>query len=153
MPRLALLIALASLTTACETAPPTIHYDFETFEAVNTEVADPIPLDRPATLKCYPSEEDCRIVGYTTEAEIDALERFKIQAEGNTEIAKANADGARFMMAREEAILAASKAQESITRLREEQLAFERSERRKEKWYYRALIGILIGAGAYASGN
>lgn len=153
MRRQVLLIAFAILITACETAPPTIDYTFQEFKPIEAEITypDALPMVRP--LECYPSEEDCRVAGYTDPADIDALELFKIRAIGNTTIAEANANALEIMVEREEAILAASKAQESITRLREEQLAWERQQRTQDKWYYRILLGLVIGAGAYASGN
>ena len=151
--RLTLLVAFAILMAGCESTPPTIDHEFETFEAIDAKVTFPDKLPRIVPLKCYPSEEECRVVGYTDSRSIDELEIYKTYAEGNTLIAEANADTATALIQREAAILAASKAQEGLTRLREEQLAWERSERRKDKWYYRVMIVLIGGAAVYASGN
>jgi hypothetical protein len=150
--RLLLLIALASLTTACSTAPPEITYDFETFKAIEAEATHPSDLPKVAPLECIPSEDNCQGVGYTRTSDVDTLETFKELAIGNTEVAGANAEAVETMLAREDAILAAAKAQEQITRLREEQLAWERAERTREKWYYRVLI-VLVGAAGVAAAN
>ena len=147
-----LLIACAVLMTACETAPPTIEHDFETFEAIDKEVAHPIGLPSIAPLECWPSEDDCQVVGYSRGTDVDALELYKVTSDGNFVAAQYNAEALEFMLDRDKAILAAAKAQESITRLREEQLAWERSERIREKWYYRIML-ILVGAAGVAAAN
>jgi len=150
--RLILLIVCASLITACETTPPEFNYEFATFTAVEAESTHPSPLPKLAPLECYPSVSDCPVVGYTRLADIDALEAHKELAIGNTEVAEANAQALDTMLEREEAILAAAKAQEQITKLREEQLAWERAERVREKWYYRIML-VLVGAAGYAAGR
>jgi len=151
--RLILLIVCASLISACETAPPTITYDFATFKAVEAEPTYPSSLPSIPPLECYPSNEQCDVVGYTRASDIDALEAHKELAIGNTEVAEANAMALEVMLDREEAILAAAKAQEQITKLREEQLAWERSERLREKWYYRVLLVAIGAAGVYAASD
>lgn len=151
--RLLLLSVFAILTAACETTPPTIDYTFEEFEPIESEIVDPTPLPSLPKLQCFPSDDDCQVAGYSTTNDIDEFERYKIISEANSEIATANTETAKLLIEREEAILAAAKAQETITNLREEQLDFERKMRQQEKWYYRVLLGLVIGASAYASGN
>lgn len=149
-----LLIAFAILIVGCSSNRPDVApYEFQTFESVNAEITRPSELPDVAPLECWPSQDDCRVAGYTNPDDVKALDVFKILAEGNTEVAADNAQALAIMVEREEAILAAAKAQESITRLREEQLAWERRERQREKWYYRILLGVSIAAGLYASGN
>lgn len=151
--RLVLLIAFVILTSACETTPPKIEYEFATFSPVEAEPTTPSKLPELSPLKCYPSDDDCQVAGYDEVEDIDRYERFKILADGNTEVAQANAEALELMLEREEAILAAGKAQEEMTNLYAELLAYEKQERAREKWYYRALLVVIAGAGVYASGN
>jgi len=150
--RKVLLIACAVLISGCETAPPTIEYTFEEFQPIEAEPVSASALPSLTPLECYPDEEDCLIAGYRDGEDIDSLEAYQVLAEANTEIANENAQALEIMLEREQAILAAAKAQESVTRLREEQLAYERSERLREKWYYRIMI-VLVGAAGVAAAD
>lgn len=149
--KLALLIACAVLTTACSTAPPSIDYTFEEFKAVEAESTPATALPSLKPLQCYPTEDACEVVGYTDGEDVDRLEAYREISESNVEVADNNAQALDVMLEREDAILAAAKAQESITKLREEQLAWERAERTREKWYYRVLIVLVGAAGVYAA--
>ncbi len=149
--RLHWLIVCAILISACETAPPTIDSSFETFEAIDAAPTHPSPLPSIPPMQCYPDDETCVISGYTQAEDIDALEAHKELAIGNTVIAESNAQALEVMIEREGAILAAARAQERITKLREEQLAWERSERLREKWYYRLMLVLVAWAGVAAA--
>lgn len=147
-----LLIACAVLITACESTPPSIEYTFEEFQPIEAEPVAASTLPKLARLECYPDAEDCLVVGYRDGEDVDTLEAYRELAQANTDIANENAQALEIMLEREQAILAAAKAQESVTRLREEQLAYERAERLREKWYYRIMI-VLVGAAGVAAAD
>lgn len=153
--RLILPIAFAILISACETTPPELAHTFEEFEAVSEDVKAVWPNELPKikSLECYPSNEDCKIAGYTDMADIDTFETFKELAIGNTEIADNSADAIDDLLERDEAMLAAAKQQEQITNLREEQLAYVRQLQRQEKWYYRGMLALIGAAAFLAAGN
>lgn len=148
--RLTLLIAFAILMSGCETTPPAYVYEFATFEKIEEDATYPSELPILAPFECG-EDPACPVAGYTRATDIDTLERFKELAKGNTEIAETNADIINTLLEREEAILAAAKAQEQIANIREEQLQWERQEATRQKWYYRAMIVLVGAAGVYAS--
>lgn len=147
------LIAFAILMTACETVPPPIEFTFEKFETIDQKVTYPEELPKIRDLQCYPGESDaeCKIAGYTSSADIDVFETYKIRAESNTAIAQGNAEALESTIQQTEELVAAGRAQENITKIREEQLQFERWQRQIDKWYYRALLVLVGAAGIYAA--
>lgn len=148
-----LLIASAILITACETTPPIELETFEAFEAIDAEVTYPAVLPKIRDLECYPGEtdDDCKVAGYTSAADIDIFEAYKIRAEGNTGIAQGNAEALEYVLEQAAELVAAGKAAENITKIREEQLANERKLRQQDKWYYRLMLLFVGAAGVYAA--
>ena len=145
------LIVLAISITACETIPEPIEFTFHNLELITAEVEHPKELGKIRDLECYPSTQDCQIAGYTSGDDIDALEAYKIRAEGNTEVAANNADAIKLLLEQQQELVAAGIASENIQKIREEQLRFERQERIKEKWYYRLMLLIVGAAGVAVS--
>jgi hypothetical protein len=151
-----LLIAFAILITACETAPPPIEFTFEKFELIEAEAEYPKELGRIKDLECYPGEEvdednPCQVAGYTRSDDIDALEAYKIRAEGNTDVAQANAEAIDSLLGQAAELVSAGIASENIQKIREEQVQTERRARQQEKWYYRLMLLLVGAAGVYAS--
>lgn len=147
------LVAFAILITACETAPPSIEFTFEKFELIEAEAEYPKELGKIKDLECYPGESDaeCKVAGYTSAADIDALEAYKIRAEGNTEVAHQNAVAIDALLGQAAELVSAGIASENIQKIREEQLQSERAARLREKWYYRLMLVLVGGAGVIAS--
>lgn len=147
-----LLVALAISITACETGSPPIEFTFDNFELIEAEAEYPKPLGKIRDLECYPGEgEDCKVAGYTSGTDIDALEAYKIRAEGNTEVAQANAEAVDGLLAQQAELVAAGIAEENMRKIREEQLAWERQQRQREKWYYRLMLLLVGAAGVYSA--
>jgi len=147
-----LLIASMILIAACETTPPPIEFTFENFELIEASAEYPDELGKIKDLECYPGEgDDCKVAGYSSGNDIDALEAYKIRAEGNTEIAQGNAEAVDLLLAQQAELVAAGIASENIQKIREEQLAWEKQERQREKWYYRLMLVLVGAAGVYAS--
>lgn len=152
--RTILLVACAILTTACETTSPIdIPPNFRNFKVEQRQATTPDELPDLHPLECYPSEADCKIVGYADPQDVDTLHRYKIRAEGNTKIAAENAAALDATNGEVAQLVEAGKAQENIARIREDQLQYERSERLREKWYYRVMLVLVGAAGVYASGH
>lgn len=149
-----LLIALAILITACETAPPPLEFTFEEFETIEAEATYPDELPKIRPLECYPGGEDndCSVAGYTLSEDIDAYEEYKIRAEGNTIIAQENAEALDGALGQAAELVAAGRAQEHIAKIREEQLRHERMLRQQDKWYYRIMLA-LAGAALVVTAN
>ena len=146
------LIASAILMTACETVPPPMEFTFEEFKTIEAEVTYPEELPKLRELECYPGEADeCKIAGYTSTRDIDVFETYKIRAKSNTTIAQGNAEALEAVLEQADELVAAGKAQEQITRIREEQLYTERALRVREKWYYRAMLVLVGAAGVFAA--
>ena len=144
-----ILVPFFLFLVACQTAPPPITFEFENFELETLTASSPRILGSIAPLSCFPSDTDCRAVGYSDTGDVDALEAYKIIAEGNTEIAEANAATVDLLKQQVELLVAAGKATEHIQKIREEQLAWEREQRTRETWFYRAFIAVLVVAGVY----
>jgi len=142
------LIAFAILITACETAPPPLEFTFEEFETIEAEATYPDELPKLKPLECYPGgeEDDCTVAGYTLPEDIDALEAYKIRAEGNTAVAQANAEALDGSLEQAAELVAAGRAQEHIAKIREEQLRHERMLRQQDKWYYRIMLALAGAA-------
>ncbi len=145
------LLGLLLLMAGCATSPPPIDWGFENFETVDAEAEFPRELPTIRPLGCLPSPEDCQLVGYTTTAEVDVLEAYKITAEGNTEIAQANAEVVNLLIQQQKELVAAGVAEENIRKIREEQLSWTRSEMEKQKWFYRGVLVLLAAVGIYAN--
>ncbi len=149
------LIAFAILISGCETTPPIdFGSTFADYQTTEKEVTYAKELPKIEKLQCYPDEGDqCHIVGYTSTDDIDRLETYKIRSEANVTIANENATALEYILEENKELVAAGRAQENITKIREEQLQFEKAERMREKWYYRLMLILIGGAGIYASGN
>ena len=136
-------IVCAILITACETGPPPLDLStFEEFKTIEAEVTYPDALPKIKELECYPNEDDCKVAGYTSTADVDVLEAYKIISEGNTGIAQANAEAIDSALEQSADLVAAGIAAEKISEIREEQLRIERQLRQQEKWYYRAMLAL-----------
>lgn len=146
-------IALAILITACESMPPPLEFTFENFELIEAQAEYPKELGKIKDLECYPGESDadCKVAGYTSADDIDALEAYKIRAEGNTEVAHHNAVAVDALLGQAAELVSAGIASENIQKIREEQLQSERQARLREKWYYRLMLLLVGAAGVYAS--
>lgn len=137
--------------TACATSPePEYEYTFQTFEALDKEPVYASELPELSELECYPSADDCQVVGYTDGEDVDKLEAYTVLAESNSANTNTNAEIVQTMLEREAVIIAAGRDQENITNFVEQQLAWEREQRNREKWYYRLLLGIVTVAGMFA---
>lgn len=147
-----LLVVLAISITACETIPEPKEFTFAEVELIDAEAEHPKELGTIKDLECWPGEGDeCEIAGYSSADDIDALESYKIRAEGNTEVAEANANTVDLLLEQQAEFVAAGIASENIQKIREEQLAWERAKRQQEKWYYRLMLLVVGAAGVYAS--
>ena len=141
------LIAFAILITACETVPP-IEFGFDDFEPVTAEVTYPSTLPKISPLQCYPTESDCKVVGYKLSSDIDKLEAYQVLADSNTDIAALNAKALELAIQQSAELVIAGKANENLWKIREEQLIRERRLRQQDKWYYRILLlgAVVVGA-------
>jgi hypothetical protein len=128
--------------TACETTKPPIDFSFATFETIEAEVTHPQELPRLRDLECYPSAAECNVAGYSNTADVDTLELYSIRAAANTEIAEQNAIALDATIRKANAFVVAGRSQENITAILQDELAFEKEQRQRDRWYYRGLLAL-----------
>ena len=106
-----------------------------------TQVTRPLPL--PPLPDPLSSTADS--VTFST-ADFQALLAYAQTAEGNQDIAQANADALVTLSQAYNALIEAGKAQRQFAQIREEQLRRERRERAQDNWFHRAVIalGVLV---------
>ncbi len=146
-------IVCVILISGCETAPPTINYTFQEFKSIEAEATEPLPLPDLVPLECYPSEEECNVVGYKSPENVAKLEIYTTAAKSNTAIAEGNATIINTLIARDAELISAGQAQETITALRMEQLAWERQERIRDRWFYRIALTLVTIAAIDAASD
>jgi len=108
--------------------------DFEEAARSSEPVTDPVD---------YP--ELCELP-WTTAKCWQRIDVYEDVAEGNKEIAQLNADIARLSDEAYDRILSAAKAQQEITKIREEMLELERRDHMLDNIWHRGLI-IILGIG------
>jgi len=108
--------------------------NFEEAARSDEEVTDPID---------YP--ELCMLPWTAAEC-WQRIDVYEDVAEGNKKIAQLNADIARLSDEAYDRILSAAKAQQGITKIREEMLELERQDHLFDNIWHRSLI-ILLGIG------
>lgn len=147
------LIVLSLSIAACETTQPRLDFTFEEFEIIEAEVQYPEELPTIAKLECYPGPgPDCLVSAYSRIEDVNTFELYLIRAESNTGIASGNAEALDATLQKANQMVLAGRSQENITKIIQEQLSFSESQRRRDKWYYRAL-GLLGAIGLVFTAN
>ena len=125
---------------ACASNPPVQVPNWDNAQRPDTTVTDPIDLPKLCEIP--------RDGSWSPGCWLIFVDEYEVIAEGNTEIAAANAGALRKTEAAYDALVQAGKFQQELAVFREELLEAERRQRSWDKWYYRAVLGGLIIVGA-----
>lgn len=124
-----IVLIAAGCASAPTTPPPDWNVDIE--RGPVTE-----PRELPALCAIPWDEQDV-----TCWNQLDA---FDVVAEGNTDIAQANADALKAEQQATDAFIQAGQLQQQLTRFYLEQLEAEKTARNIDNWTYRVLIALGI---------
>ena len=124
-----MLLLTVSILVGC-VSNPVSEPDWTVAEREPSEVADPIPLPTLCEIPWSRKSIECW----------KALDNHDIVSSGNYDIAVANAEALRNTEQAYDALVQAGKAQQEVTRFKQELLEHERQQREQEKWWYRAII-------------
>ena len=129
-------IWLACCLTGCATPIEIPQWDIE-------------PQIQNVTFPVEPPEKP--VPSYTTDTEVTfdleafrALVAWSVVAEGNYDIAQANAVSLQHQIDAYNALLEAGKLQQQMSEIREEQLQLERNDHTMDNWFYRGIIAVGI---------
>ncbi len=127
----------ALIIVGCASAPITLP-DWDLAERSTSTVTDPLELPNLCEIPSagsWPAE--CWL----------ALDAFDIVAEGNTGIARENANALKKSDSSYDALLVAAKVQQELSQIRQELLERERQAHTMDNWFYRIVIALgLLGA-------
>jgi hypothetical protein len=129
------LSLIALILAGCASEPTTPPPDWRVPDE-RTAVTDPKPLPVLCAIPWQPDDVQCW----------QQLDAFDIVAEGNTEIAQANANGLRNQEGATDAYIRAGQFQQQLTEFYREQLKNET----REHWIDNATHRILIALGLIA---
>lgn len=134
--------------TGCSSTPQEMPITFGDFEKVDESATYPDPLPK-MNLGLFNCGSNVCIDPDAT----SRIERYSIIAEGNTELATANAKALEATNKKANSFIDAGISMEYLIQLREEQLENERREHQQDLWYHRGIIGLFLIAAGVASSN
>jgi hypothetical protein len=131
-----LLLLIASTVASCATSPATQPPEWRVPDE-RIAVTDPTPLPSLCAIPWQPGNVECW----------QKLDAFDVVADGNTEIAKANADALRNQEGATDAYIRAGQFQQQLTEFYREELKDEK----REHWIDNATHRIMIALGILAA--
>lgn len=131
----------------CATNPRAPAPNWSSAAVDPVEITDPELLPALCAMFVIEGADGVRY-GTWTDACWNELAAYEIIAEGNTEIARANADALRKTEAGYNSLIKAGELQQEMTRFYEESLREEKSAHRIDNWMYKILMGLGLIAVA-----
>ena len=143
--RILMILLLAITLGGCASQDKRELPDWSSAIIDPTEVTDPESLPPLCQMKVIDGADGARH-GTWSNACWNIFAAFEIVAEGNTEIAQANADALRKTEAGYNSLVKAGEMQQQLTEFYDDLLKEERREHFMDNWIYRILIALGIVA-------